>query len=1290
MAIFISYGHAEKIDPFITELTSFLTLEVDETVWTDKKLRFGDQWATEIDNHIFVSDIFLFIQTKEAVREGSYCYGEIEFAERYGKRIIILKVDDTMDSALFINCQKMVLPDLLDESYNINNSAWEKYKPLIKTLKGYINEEKEKAETDFSKIVPCINFDKSLHPHVVDINLKYMSLVKDINNSTKNILCFTGMPGSGKSYIISEIYRKINQEEKAIHFFQHNNANSCNISSLLYTIAACLAKFDNDYREFLKAKRKNLFYDVLTINQLFDLLFKTRPAVSMECNIFVLIDGIDELSETALNELIIVLSNFSKLDSPKFKFIMTTRHIPSFISHIQALGCILESDIEKSNYAEMRNYIMSKYPTLRLSSDDLEYIVNVSHGDYIYLKFICEEIADNPQNRVREISFPHGMHGVVCMYLDRTFDKGKIKFSDNIKNFISILCASVEPLNITQIGNILHISESEVCDMISILNQFLTIDSSIVKIGHKSLYDAFTAMSPNEKYYVSIQTGKKMIADWCKESFIKKNIDNFVYKYGMQYVYENLDFDAMLDMFYIDDGRVSDAVSKFVISQIINKRENVFGKILNAIINSCKQYPRSLFKILKMAIELKALPNYLLHLPDQGANKQIAMLNDYITFFIQRCASANSLDLISLGNELLKYSFDAKSRADVLRYVADAYRHLGNHAKAIYLYNEAINLCSFDKNSSTYLDNYCALLDLDSVSGNIKEVIAKIDEIRKSLSVDDVSLNNYKILKLEGEIYKYIDKKKALDIFEKSKEIAARLSAVIQLFDANNNVAEVTDNIQRALSLLNANIKLHEQYGYNALYYGKTCTILSDVYLKMQDFLKAKEWALKAMDTMSQINYRSGLANAQVKYASACFALNEVDDAKMFLLKAIRFYEREQIYPALYMQALNKLYDICDQSRDIENFTILFAVDNIKYKENFPTEYQILSKNAEALGYYKLKQQVSEFLQDTPKAFNGYYNNNYKFHNKLNRKDYIVRVKNELASQMDFRAFEETSLLSMIKLDFAPKPYMKFIIENKGVSLLNFIEGVTLNERYPSVNDVPSYIIKKIAQTMAKLHSYDITDINEINTLKNISVIESYVQYYSDFIINKYNEYLPRFRGVFSILKFPKDVESLVKIDLDMLEYEQISLCHGDVHQKNIIINSNDDINLIDWEFAMLAPKSADIAIHLHRMKYSDTMAQAFLDYYIENDPMFLYYTGNVKEIIKLEEIKTVIVDVVRYLNILTNRRVSEVEKGNLINNYISKLQKAYKIWQINSDIKETTVRVAALFNNVANTRRII
>ena len=53
MAIFISYGHSEKIDPFIDSLTNLLISEkVDNVVWTDKKIRLGQHWVEEIDRNI--------------------------------------------------------------------------------------------------------------------------------------------------------------------------------------------------------------------------------------------------------------------------------------------------------------------------------------------------------------------------------------------------------------------------------------------------------------------------------------------------------------------------------------------------------------------------------------------------------------------------------------------------------------------------------------------------------------------------------------------------------------------------------------------------------------------------------------------------------------------------------------------------------------------------------------------------------------------------------------------------------------------------------------------------------------------------------------------------------------------------------------------------------------------------------------------------------------------------------------------------------------------------------------
>ncbi|WP_371653457.1 MULTISPECIES: phosphotransferase [unclassified Streptomyces] len=48
------------------------------------------------------------------------------------------------------------------------------------------------------------------------------------------------------------------------------------------------------------------------------------------------------------------------------------------------------------------------------------------------------------------------------------------------------------------------------------------------------------------------------------------------------------------------------------------------------------------------------------------------------------------------------------------------------------------------------------------------------------------------------------------------------------------------------------------------------------------------------------------------------------------------------------------------------------------------------------------------------------------------------------------------------------------------------------------------------------------------------------------------------------------------------------SLVHGDLHRRNLIVDSRDDLWFIDWELAMIGDPLYDLATHLHLMNYPE------------------------------------------------------------------------------------------------------
>lgn len=74
-------------------------------------------------------------------------------------------------------------------------------------------------------------------------------------------------------------------------------------------------------------------------------------------------------------------------------------------------------------------------------------------------------------------------------------------------------------------------------------------------------------------------------------------------------------------------------------------------------------------------------------------------------------------------------------------------------------------------------------------------------------------------------------------------------------------------------------------------------------------------------------------------------------------------------------------------------------------------------------------------------------------------------------------------------------------------------------------------------------------------------------------------------------------------------------LCHNDTYEPNYLINKDEDMYLIDWEYAGINDEAADIACICCRDDYSEDEIREIVKVYIGREPTFkefCHYLGYV------------------------------------------------------------------------------
>jgi thiamine kinase-like enzyme len=81
-----------------------------------------------------------------------------------------------------------------------------------------------------------------------------------------------------------------------------------------------------------------------------------------------------------------------------------------------------------------------------------------------------------------------------------------------------------------------------------------------------------------------------------------------------------------------------------------------------------------------------------------------------------------------------------------------------------------------------------------------------------------------------------------------------------------------------------------------------------------------------------------------------------------------------------------------------------------------------------------------------------------------------------------------------------------------------------------------------------------------------------------------------------------KKLDELLKSDAKRLGYKLVC-CHNDVYEPNFLATSNQDLYLIDWEYAGLNYAANDLACIFCRYEYSASDIERFLNVYLQHTP---------------------------------------------------------------------------------------
>ena len=311
-------------------------------------------------------------------------------------------------------------------------------------------------------------------------------------------------------------------------------------------------------------------------------------------------------------------------------------------------------------------------------------------------------------------------------------------------------------------------------------------------------------------------------------------------------------------------------------------------------------------------------------------------------------------------------------------------------------------------------------------------------------------------------------------------------------------------------------------------------------------------------------------------------------------------------------------------------------------------------------------ESIKDFLQLQHPRLNGYYNHNYVI--TIAGKKYLLRIPMVNATVMDIRLIPEKVILLLLKdngID-GPRVVYEYKEGNQEYFLHDYIEGNTVEELYPENSRIPNWIVENIAYQMSEYHRTPLESFSTIRDLipwrYNSKDFYNYIYHFNRSLIEKY--WKP-YTEIYKAFNFPKCVDEVILCRDDLVAEYPFCLCHADVHRKNIIIQPEiKHASIIDWELSLIGNLCYDISIHFHKMRYIKEQEEVYYDIYTEKmgiDMTTLKEQVNLFR--ELEEVKSVSIDVVRYITDIKEGKSSEAEIISNAARYHTKLMKAYDRW---------------------------
>lgn len=265
----------------------------------------------------------------------------------------------------------------------------------------------------------------------------------------------------------------------------------------------------------------------------------------------------------------------------------------------------------------------------------------------------------------------------------------------------------------------------------------------------------------------------------------------------------------------------------------------------------------------------------------------------------------------------------------------------------------------------------------------------------------------------------------------------------------------------------------------------------------------------------------------------------------------------------------------------------------------------------------------------------GFYNDNYT---ALTPEGELVifRVPRVIEFDLEPRQFLEGDLLRWLVGRVSGIPVVSYIDPKHRFQIHRFVDGQTMQQRYPTRVRLPEAFIPRIAQFISEVFAAgepppDVRLPTSSFHSANAGVFFGRLIEWENRIWARRNSRHAAFFEWIGVTSSPFRIAGQMMEKIDGTR--ALRLCHGDNQKFNLMVSHAGELCLLDWELALWADPVWELATHTHRMHYLPEDEHDLLEDLLDMGAVHHRDLEDLEAYFTLESIKSIVNDGIRYVD---------------------------------------------------------